>query len=519
MQSFTQEDLSQLETLGIPPEKIGQDIERYRNGFPFTRLDRPCRINDGIKVIQEKDCAAYISAYDTATADSRLIKMVPASGAATRMFAFLQYALNTMAVISPQIVSRTENSDRELIRFMECFRKFPFLDELRSSLQRDHRDLENELRDGRFEILIEYILHEKGLNLSQRPKALIPFHRYKDHTRTAMEEHLVEAIHTVRDRNDKARIHFTISPEHRKGFDERIKKALPRLVDNRIEIDITFSYQLPSTQTIAVNDRNEPVRDVNGRLVFRPAGHGTLISNLNDLKADVVFIKNIDNTVPDHLKEPTYRYKKILAGYLLTIEEKIRFFLKRFDEPGISRSEIQDCVCWMENDLIIPAGPMIQNLIPEKQIQILRSLLHRPIRVCGMVKNEGEPGGGPFWTIDQKGNKSRQIVEKHQIDINDPAQKWVWESSTHFNPVDIVCSLRDHQGIDYDLMRFIDPDTGFISTKFRNGNAVRALELPGLWNGAMADWITLFAEVPLITFNPVKTINDLLRQEHQAGPI
>ncbi len=514
MQAFSQEDLRQLETLSILPEKIEQDLDRYRRGFPFTRLDHPCSVNDGITVIEEKDYGPLIFACEIAAAESRFIKMVPASGAATRMFAVLQNAVNTLPVISPQTVSSMENPDRELLRFMDSFRKFPFLEELRQVLERDHKDMENEIRSEKYETLIDYILHEKGLNLLQRPKALIPFHRYADHIRTAMEEHLVEAMHTVRDRNCKARVHFTISPEHRKGFDERIGKSLPRLETSGVAFEITFSYQLPSTQTIAVNERNEPVRDTKGCLVFRPAGHGTLISNLNDLKADLVFIKNIDNIAPDHLKGQTHLFKKILAGYLLSIEEKVKRFLKLIDGPAISDADLQDCVRWIDNVLAIPASQITDNLNIAKQKEILRSLLHRPIRVCGMVKNEGEPGGGPFWTIDQKGNKSRQIVEKHQVDIGDPEQKCIWESSTHFNPVDIVCSLRDHRGVNYDLLRFTDPDTGFVSTKFSDGKAVRALEVPGLWNGAMAGWITLFAEVPLITFNPVKTINDLLRPEH-----
>ncbi len=519
MNFLTENDLNQISELGIRPEKIDEDLRRFRHGFPYTKLVRPCTPGDGIKTMLPEEKPDFTKKFETAAAMGRFIKFVPASGAATRMFAFLQSALNTGQEISRHSLGSVRDPSPDTIllkQFTDQIRTFPFIDDLTNVLERKNIQLEEEIRLDRYNAVIECLLGSDGLNYAQRPKALILFHKYPEAARTAFEEHLVEAIHTVTDRNGSVAIHFTISPEHRHDFDRLISEKINLYQKAVRKFDITFSVQLPSTQTIAVDDQLQPFRDTSGRLVFRPAGHGTLIDNLDQLEGDLVFIKNIDNIAPDHLKGMTYQYKKLLAGYLIDIQNTVHFYLNKLENDIFSRKDIDECTEWINSVLRIPLPDLNETPDPSAKISLLRDILHRPIRVCGMVKNAGEPGGGPFWTVSQKGLVSRQIVEKHQVNMLDSEQKRIWESSTHFNPVDLVCGLKDHHGNNYSLKQFIDPDTGFISVKSKDGKSLRALEVPGLWNGAMAEWITLFAEVPLITFNPVKTINDLLRPEHQT---
>jgi hypothetical protein len=354
------------------------------------------------------------------------------------------------------------------------------------------------------------------LNLGNMPKGMIKFHHYGNFSRTAAGEHLVEGAHYCANRTKNVNVHLTVSPEHLSGFKDLIAYVQPYYESMfGVIYNVEFSVQKPSTDTIAVGMNNQPFREKDGSLVFRPGGHGALIENLNDMDCDVVFIKNIDNVVPDRLKSETYRYKKILGGLLLQIQGKAFSLLKALEVRPPAEEVINDAVQFCEQQISISFPEDFYYWLASKKVAFLQEILNRPVRICGMVKNEGEPGGGPFWVKDKQGNISLQIVESSQINMNDAGQKKIFSTSTHFNPVDIVCSLKNYKGEKFDLHHFIDPDTGFIAVKSKDGKQLKALELPGLWNGAMAKWITVFVEVPIITFNPVKTVNDLLREQHQ----
>jgi hypothetical protein len=356
-----------------------------------------------------------------------------------------------------------------------------------------------------YTLIVDGILSEQGLSYANLPKGLLLFHRYPEGSRTAAEEHLVETANYAKDGYGVARIHFTISPEHKKKFLELFEKKKGGLETRlKVKFEITFSEQKPSTDTIAVDEHNKPFRNPDGSLHFRPGGHGALLSNLNDIDGGILFIKNIDNIVPDRLKPETYLYKRVLGGYLLQMKEKIHGFLSKTAEgtaTGKDRLEMED---YLKSSLCLTVQPDTD----------LFSLLNRPMRVCGMVRNQGEPGGGPFWVKGTDGRVSLQIIESSQINTGDQQQRSVMAASTHFNPVDLVCCIKDFRGNPFDLGRFVDPSTGFITTKSSGGRVLKAQELPGLWNGAMANWITVFVEVPVGTFNPVKTVQDLLRPEH-----
>jgi hypothetical protein len=393
------------------------------------------------------------------------------------------------------------------IEFFRNFEKFPFNDEISG--------VENLLSSKSYDKILDRIINENELGYASLPKALIKFHRYPEHSRTAFEEHLVEALEYAKDSKNIARIHFTISPEHRKAFAEFTTSVRSRYETSSCQLNITFSEQKRSTDTISLSLNNEPFRDNAGRFLFRPAGHGALLENLSESGGDIVFIKNIDNVVPDRLKQETILYKKLLAGYLLQLQKHTFYYLHRISQNDLSGGELNDAFEFAKNHLHVVFPEKIESLRDAEKVKILFDKLDRPIRVCGMVKNQGEPGGGPFWIKETDGTISLQIIEKNQIDTELPEQKKILESSTHFNPVDLVCGIRDYKNEIFDLRRFSDPHTGFISLKSRDGNSIKAMELPGLWNGAMAHWITVFVEIPLITFNPVKTVNDLLRPEHQ----
>jgi hypothetical protein len=349
------------------------------------------------------------------------------------------------------------------------------------------------------------------MNYGQKPKGLLAFHSYTDGARTPLEEHIVEA-EAYASNGQKARLHFTVSPEHRSGFEDLVKKLVPKWATKTgIQFEITFSEQKPATDTIAVNPDNTLFREVDGSLLFRPAGHGALLENLNDLKADVIFIKNIDNVVPDALKQPTIEYKKALGGLLLWILEGIEHLDKQLQENP-SETTIEEALDEMATYLgFVPASNFAALSQTEKVVKI-REVLARPTRVCGVVKNTGEPGGGPFWCQDANGNFTLQLVESAQIDMKNEGQKAKFHQASHFNPVDLVCATRG-----LNLLNYRDMNTGFITDKTKDGKELKAMELPGLWNGAMSDWNTLFVEVPLETFNPVKTVTDLVRPAHQNG--
>jgi hypothetical protein len=398
--------------------------------------------------------------------------------------------------------------------FFNGLKDFAFYEDLKTALKNDNISIEDCLHESKFNVIIDYLLLEKGLNYSSLPKGLLKFHKYSNASRTAFEEHFVEAANYCKSKRNISNLHFTISPEHIDKLNSLLKDVLSgyeALLG--VKFNITHSLQKPSTDTIAVDLNNEPFREKDGSLHFRPGGHGALIENLNDLHGDIIFIKNIDNIVPDRLKGETTLYKKVLGGYLIEIQQQIHFYLKLIKSGSISDASLTEMIEYADKTLKIPKDS-ISMLNRDEAISYLFSKLNRPVRVCGMVKNEGEPGGGPFWVKNNK-EVSLQIVESSQVNLSNPKQKDIFNSSTHFNPVDIVCGVKDYEGENFNLLNYSDPNTGFISVKSKDGRELKALELPGLWNGVMSDWITIFVEVPVITFNPVKTINDLLKKEHQ----
>ncbi len=518
MLNFNEKDLKQLETLEISIDKVENQIESFKKGFPFTEIKSPCFINQGINVISENEFENLISLSDKSALESRLIKFVPASGAASRMFKTLDYFNNNFERITDtNIKILAEQGDKEaseLYKFISSVKKFAFFDELRIVMAKDGFDINSLITTGEYKEIIDYLLEEKGLNYSNLPKGLLKFHNYTNLApRTPFEEHLVESAMYIKDKNNQVKIHFTVSPEHLESISNYLNEIKDIYEEKfKVNFQIEYSVQKTSTNTIAVDMDNQPFYD-DDEILFRPAGHGALIKNLDDLKADIIFIKNIDNVVPDIIREQTIKYKKALAGFLIKLQNKVFYFLNSIDSNDYN---LEDIYNFIENELLLKTPQSIKNESKEKQIKYLKSKLNRPIRVCGMVKNQGEAGGGPFWTIS-KNNESMQIVESSQINLKDEKQKDIFNQSTHFNPVDLVCGLKDYKGNNFNLEEYVDIETGFISNKSKDGRELKALELPGLWNGAMAYWNTIFIEVPLITFNPVKTINDLLRDKHQVS--
>lgn len=370
------------------------------------------------------------------------------------------------------------------------------------------------LEERQYKAIVSNLLEAAGLNYGALPKGLLKFHRYADGVRTPLEEHLVEGALYAAGKSGEANVHFTVSTEHRQLFQQLVDaKVAEYEAKYGIRYHVSFSEQKPSTDTVAADMENKPFRD-KGKLLFRPGGHGALIENLNDLDADVVFIKNIDNVVPDRLKGDTVTYKKLLAGVLVTLQAKAFDYLRLLDGGHYSHDQLEEIIRFVQRDLRCRRADLKQ-LEDADLVIYLRKKLNRPMRVCGMVKNVGEPGGGPFLAYNPDGTVSLQILESSQIDMKDPEKKAMFEQGTHFNPVDLVCAVRDYKGNKFNLLNYVDKATGFISYKSKGGKELKALELPGLWNGSMSDWNTVFVEVPLSTFNPVKTVNDLLREQHQ----
>lgn len=513
---FTKEDLRLFKEKGIPEAKIQEQIESFRRGFPYIRLDRPATPGDGILTLESKRAQDLARYYDENRGRYKLLKFVPASGAASRMFKHLHtFLTENKDKAEMEAALKKDQGPNSVHAVLRNISAFAFFDELKQAMKNDGKEIRLALDKKEYATILNYLMGPEGLNYASLPKGLLKFHKYQSYVRTSMEEHLVEGTYYVKGDNGKVPIHFTISPEHKEAFKERLETVAPVFEERYgVKFEISFSTQKPSTDTIAVDMGNEPFRK-NDMILFRPGGHGALLDNLNDMEADIVFIKNIDNVVPDRLKQETYLYKKVLGGYLIRLRKKVNDYLRSLEENSDDEKLIAE-TCDFACDELKLSFPKDFHFLPEKdKVNILFDQLHRPIRACGMVKNEGEPGGGPFWVRDNDGNVSLQIVESSQMDLKDPAQKKIQSKATHFNPVDLVCSITDYKGEKFDLAEFTDPETGFIAEKSVDGQQIKALELPGLWNGAMAKWITVFVEVPIITFNPVKTINDLLRKEHQ----
>jgi hypothetical protein len=516
---FSEDDMRQIESHGLTLDGVMSQIETFRKGLPFTILNRPATIGDGILKIDKYEFERLAAIFTGASAERELIKFVPASGEASRMFRLPHTFYNEYDDIDHKVIrAEAEKGDaghKNFLNFIENIKRFAFYEDLKAVMNADGQDVEDHISKGYFKEIMEYLLTPRGLNYGNLPKGLIKFHRYADHPRTPFEEHLVEAAAYVRGKSGIARVHFTVAEEHERRIVDHLDNVRTKYENEGVTLDISFSIQKPSTDTIAVDLDNNPFRTKGNKLLFRAAGHGALLENLNDLRGDIIFIKNIDNVVPDKFKDEIYFYKRALGGCLIELQKEIFYYLGTMARNDLDQKMIGDILRFLKEKLSIFVPDYFEELPRDNMKKFIFSKLNRPIRVCGVVKNQGEPGGGPFWVQHGDGTLSLQIVESSQIDIEDPEQKKMWESSTHFNPVDIVCGVRDYEGRQFDLRDFRDPSTAFISTRSKDGNYLKALELPGLWNGSMADWITILIEVPIVTFSPVKTILDLVRKEHQ----
>jgi Domain of unknown function (DUF4301) len=513
--------LEQILQSGVRELDLLRQLHLFRFGMPFTRLDEACTVENGtILRIIEADAQRYTTLANSAIAEGRIVKFVPASGAATRMFKSLLAVEDAHSEILLALLrERAGNSSdyRFTLQFVENIRAFAFFASLKRVLARDGFDLEQLLERKEYSAILRYVLHEIGLNYANVPKGLIEFHVYQNNqhsqARTPIEEHLAEALDYTCDNGGNACVHFTVSPEHLENVQKHLDVAKKGIVTDK-HLHISLSEQKHSTNTIAVTPENEPFL-TEDKLHFRPAGHGALLENLNDMQADIVVIKNIDNVVPDRIKSATFESKRVLCGLLVEVQNEIFAYLHAMEHAPLERPQLLTIGAFAEQRLLWTAPDQIAAVSDEHLQIMLFSALHRPLRICGMVKNSGEPGGGPFIVHHADGSRSLQIVESAQIDLADAEQKTIFDSSTHFNPVDLVCGVRDFRGNPFNLLEFRDDETGFISVKSNNGRELKALELPGLWNGSMAYWNTIFVEVSSETFHPVKTINDLLKPEHQ----
>ncbi len=504
-------DLQLLEEKGINQATIDEQIKRFEEGFPFIKIEKASTPGDGIKRLSEEELSKFVREYEDR--DLRTLKFVPASGAASRMFKDL---FSFLEKYSNQEVNydhlKHESDLAAIFDFFKHIEKFAFFQDLKSAMEKDGYHLEESLLKRNYSLILEYLLDNKGLNYGNLPKGLLKFHRYEDSTRTPVEEHLVEGANYCKSEGQVVYLHFTVPPAFREDFKKLIQAEVPVYEKMfGVTYNITFSIQDPSTDTIAVDLQNKPFREDDGSLLFRPGGHGSLLYNINQFDHDLIFIKNIDNVAPDWLKKDTFQYKKALAGILLNVQKKIFTYLQLLEQP-VSDEKVSEMIKFVEYELCVVADNLNNQ---EQKVAFLKKKLNRPIRVCGMVKNEGEPGGGPYWAKCPDGSVSLQIIESSQVDMNNDQQKQLFNNATHFNPVDIIAAVKDNRGNKFDLMKYTDPATGFISKKSKSGRELKALEHPGLWNGAMSDWNTIFVEVPVTTFTPVKTVNDLLRQQHQ----
>ena len=514
---FSEKDIQQIEQKGLTLKKVEAQIDLFKKGIPFVNIKKAATIDDGILAFSDSETQRYITLFEENRNRFSLEKFVPASGAATRMFKFLFKFLEDY---NPQKGSVNSYINKNKATSMSLFQigheKLPFYNTVLEKAKEINPDYSKQSIDLKYITFIKAMLDIKYLNLGNSPKGLLPFHQYKEHQATAFEEHLFEAALYIAS-NNEANLHFTISEKHKHKFDEEFKR-IEEVVERKTNTSfhITFSYQKESTDTIAVTTNNEPFREPDGSLLFRPSGHGALIENLNDIQSDIIFIKNIDNVVVYKYEEEVAKYKKLLAGVLIEIQDKAFYYSKLLNENNqISENTIIEIAEFLSNKVNVVISDEFEKYAPKYQMEYLKEKLDRPIRVCGMVKNEGEPGGGPFWVKDESGNTSLQIVESAQIDKKHKGQKQTLKNATHFNPVDLVCGVKNYKGEKYDLTKYVDPKTAFITMKTKTGKDIKALELPGLWNGSMANWNTIFVEVPLITFNPVKTVNDLLKPAHQ----
>ncbi|SIS40737.1 protein of unknown function [Zobellia uliginosa] len=510
--TLTENDLALLAKKGISEKKVNEQIETFKEGIPFVQLEKAVTVGEGLSKFTPSEEKELIQKFEASRTGLSLLKFVPASGAASRMFKALFNFLDAYDPKEESLEAYFERTDDKAMKtFSEGVADFAFYDLVKQRIAGKTSSKDEELY-----LFVKEMMSEDGLNYGFYPKGLLPFHNYGDHTATPFEEHLKEASVYAKTGNT-AELHFTISEQHGDMFNaefnavsERVSKA------TETSFKVSYSYQKPSTDTIAVDMQNEPFRNSDGSVLFRPGGHGALIENLNEQDADIIFIKNIDNVTVPRFAGEVADSKKILAGVLLSAQEKAFAYAKSLDNDELTSSQLDEIKSFLENELNVRFSDNFAGFSIGEQIEVLKDKIDRPIRICGMVKNEGEPGGGPFWINDRKGNISLQIIESAQIDMDNAHQAAILKNSTHFNPVDLVCAVKNYKGEKYNLMNYIDTKQGFITGKTKEGRELKALELPGLWNGAMAFWNTIFVEVPSSTFNPVKTVNDLLRPAHQV---
>ncbi|MEJ2162731.1 MAG: DUF4301 family protein [Robiginitalea sp.] len=515
MSVFTKEDLIFLQEKGISLETVQNQIQTFMDGISPVRLSGAAVVGDGILRFSPDEQRRLQQEYRKAKKGMQIVKFIPASGAASRMFKALFAFLNEFDPAADNLqeyLDRPENNGVK--KFYEGLREFPFYELILSRLEMPQ---EHSVGGEFLYAFVKEMLTADGFNYGFYPKGLLPFHFYEGKLSTPFEEHLKEGAAYARG-DQMTHLHFTISPQHRTLFEKEYNRVAHEVkVKTGCAFQVDFSYQKTATDTLAVTPENEPFRDKHGRLLFRPGGHGALIENLNEQDADVLFIKNIDNVVPERSLEEIAAWKEVLGGYLLEVQQQAYSYARMLAEGKVDNDLLNRICDFLRTDLNVRFPEAYTGYSLEEQITVLMDKLARPIRVCGMVRNEGEPGGGPFWISDSHGNKSLQIVESAQVDMDDEDQRKTFQEATHFNPVDLVCGVRDAFGEKFNLLNFVEQKLGFITEKTFEGRPLKALELPGLWNGGMAYWNTVFVEVPISTFNPVKTINDLLKPAHQAG--
>lgn len=512
MIQFSENDIKQLEEKGITKERMLSHIDTFKEGIPFIHLKNAAVIGKGILKFSEAEEKELIHVYDSKLKELDILKFVPASGAASRMFKAL---FNFLDVYQPDkealdaYLNRTNDKDIKVLS--EGLERLPFYKKVMDRLPGTI-----ESQGEKVFLFVTELLGEHALNYGFYPKGLLPFHKYEDTAATPFEEHLKEGAQYAGS-NGKAKLHFTVSEQHQEMFKSEFAEAAPRVSDAMgINYIVDYSFQKPSTDTLAVDMDNKPFRNEDGSVLFRPGGHGALIQNLNEQDADVIFIKNIDNVAVMKDANAVADSKKILAGVLLQAQEQAFKYAEKLEVGAREDEELVEIKTFLKNKLNVVFSDDFDTKSNTEQLKVLKNKINRPIRICGMVKNEGEPGGGPFWVQNTKGDISLQIIESAQIDMDNSEQAAIMKNATHFNPVDLVCGVRNYQGKKYDLLKFVDDKQGFITSKTKDGKELKALELPGLWNGAMAFWNTIFVEVPLVTFNPVKSVIDLLKESHQA---
>ncbi|MDQ1164134.1 DUF4301 family protein [Flavobacterium sp. SORGH_AS_0622] len=512
---LSSEDFVEIYNHGIPFENILKQLDIFKNGIAKSSLISPATINNGILSLSQTEFEEKAAFFDNHKENLKIKKFVPASGAATRMFKFLTAFLNDFDIQKETINAYiNRKKDKELAIFIVGMEKFPFFKTIDKKLRELYPDFETLERDYKNYYFIQVLLSSDYLNAANKPKAVLPFHLYKTHIANPIEEHLNECVHYAT-ANNVSNLHFTVSEMHQDLFETAIDQVKEKIEkESGTTINIAYSYQNKSTDSINVDIQNKIVHNSNGSLVFRPGGHGALIENLNNLDSDIIFIKNIDNVIQNHIDKITL-YKKALGGILIEVQQKVFDYLRKIEKGEVTENDLVEIVDVLIQKLNIQMTSDFNKFTFENKLAKIKELLDRPIRVCGMVRNEGEPGGGPFWVMNEKGEVSLQIVETSQVDLANKRQLQILEDATHFNPVDLVCGIKNYKGEKFDLKQFVDQKSGFIVEKSVEGKPVKSYELPGLWNGSMANWLTIFVAVPLITFNPVKTVNDLLKAAHQ----